>query len=75
MAQAQYRSQSGAAIPGSAAAAHNAAITAALAAKSAPDVNLSPNVEAQARGLARAVADKIVAYTVQQGWVNKAYFA
>ena len=72
MAQAQYRSQSGAAIPGSAAAAHNAAITAALAAKSAPDVNLSPNVEAQARGLARAVADKIVAYTVQQGWVNKA---
>src|ERR1039458_150494 len=70
-AQAQNQRQSGAAIPGSD-ATRNAAITAALAAKSAPDVNLSPNVEAQARRLARAVADKIVAYTVQQGWVNKA---
>ena len=43
-----------------------------LAGKSAPDVNLSPDVEALARGLGRAVADKIVAYAGQQGWANKA---
>ncbi len=61
-----------AAMTGPAAVTRNAAIAAALAAKSAPAVNLSPNVEAQARGLGRAVADKIVAYAVQQGWVSKA---
>jgi hypothetical protein len=70
--QAQSGRQSGAAITGPAATARNAAITAALAAKNAPAVSLSPNVEAQARGLGRAVADKIVTYAIEQGWVNKA---
>jgi hypothetical protein len=70
--QAPSGHQSGAAMTGPAAATRNAAIAAVLAAKSAPAVNLSPNVEAQARGLGRAVADKIVAYAVQQGWVSKA---
>jgi hypothetical protein len=70
--QAQNGRQSGAAITGPAAAARNAAIAAALAAESAPAVDLSPNVEARARVLGRAVADKIIAYAVQQGWVNKA---
>jgi hypothetical protein len=70
--QAPSGRQSGATITGPAAAARNAAIAAALAAKSAPDVNLSPDVESQARGLGRAVAEKIVTYAVQQGWVNKA---
>jgi hypothetical protein len=71
-AQAQRERQSGAVITGPAAAARKAEISAVLASKSSLDVNLSPNLEAQARGLGRAVADKIVAYAMQQGWVNKA---
>lgn len=71
-AQAQNGRLFGAAMTGPAAAARNAAIAAALAAESAPDVKLSPGMEARARGLGRAVADKIIAYAVQQSWVNKA---
>jgi hypothetical protein len=71
-AQAGSVRQPGAAIAGPSAAL-NAAIATVLAAKSAPDVNLSPDVEAQARGLGRAVADKIVAYAGQQGWATKSY--
>ncbi len=51
----------------------SAAIATVLAAKSTPDVNLSPSVEAEARGLGRAIADKIVAYAEQQGWATKSY--
>lgn len=54
--------------------AFSAAIGTLLAARSAPDVNLSPGVEALARGLGRAVADRIVAYAGQQGWVTKGNF-
>jgi len=54
-------------------AALNAAIATVLAAKSAPDVNLSPGVEGEARGLGRAIADKIIAYAEQQGWATKSY--
>ena len=54
-------------------AALSAAIATVLAAKSAPDVNLSPGVEAEARGLGRAIADKIIAYVEQQGWATKSY--
>lgn len=71
-AQAQNGRQHRAAITGPTAAARNAAIVAALGAKSALAVKLSPNLEAQARELARAIADKIIAYALQQGWVNKA---
>lgn len=70
--QAQNGRQSGAAMTGPAAAARNAAIIALLATQSVPTAKLSPDVEAQARGLGRAVADRIVTYGVQQGWVNKA---
>lgn len=56
-----------------AAAALSAAIATVLAAKSAPEVNLSPGVEAEARGLGRAIADKIIAYAEQQGWATKSY--
>jgi hypothetical protein len=66
------QAQKGAAFTGPAAAAHIAAIKAVLAGESVPTQNLSPDVEAQARGLGRAVADKINAYAMQQGWVNKA---
>ncbi len=51
----------------------SAAIATVLAAKSAPDVNLSPGVEAEARGLGRVIADKIIAYAEQQGWATKSY--
>lgn len=54
-------------------AALSAAIATVLGAKSAPDVNLSPGVEAEARGLGRAIADKIIAYAEQQGWATKSY--
>ncbi len=69
-AQAQSGRQSGAATTEP--AAFSAAVSSLLARKSAPDVNLSPDVEALARGLGRAVADKIVAYAAQQGWVAQA---
>lgn len=55
-----------------AAVAQSDEIAAVLAAKSSPDISLSPSVEAQAREFGRAIADKIVAYAMQQGWVNKA---
>jgi hypothetical protein len=52
------------------AAAANAALGEALgAAKAAPE-KLSPDVEAQARGLGRAVGDKVVAFAREQGWVT-----
>lgn len=65
------QAQKGAAFTGPSAARHNAAINTVLAGESLPSQNLSPDVEAQARGLGRAAADKITAYAMQQGWVNK----
>jgi len=52
-------------------AARNSAIAAALAAENALPEKLSPEVEAQARGLGRAIAEKIVAYAKEQGWLEK----
>lgn len=49
----------------------DAEIAAALGSMSAPDVKLSPDVEAQARGIGRAIADRIVAFTMQQGWAHR----
>jgi hypothetical protein len=66
------QAQKGSAFTGPSAAAHDAAIKIVLAGESVPAEKLSPDVEAQARGLGRAVADKITAYAMQQGWVNKA---
>lgn len=66
------QAQKGAAFTGATAAAQSAAIKAVLAGESVPSESLSPDVEAQARGLGRAVADKIAAYAMQQGWVTKA---
>ncbi|MGA2894389.1 MAG: hypothetical protein ABSE22_16100 [Xanthobacteraceae bacterium] len=51
--------------------AADAAITTVIAAKSSPDVSLSPEVAASARGLGRAIADKILAFAAQQGWQLK----
>ena len=49
----------------------DAEIAAVLGSMSAPDVKLSPDVEAQARGIGRAIADRIVAFTMQQGWAHR----
>ena len=54
-------------------AALNAAIATGLAAKSAPDVNLSPAWRGRHAGSAWAIADKIIAYVEQQGWATKSY--
>ena len=70
--QAQGARQSGTASAGLNSPALNAAIGAILATRSAPDVDLSPEVQVLARRLGRAVAEKIVAYAAQQGWVAKA---
>ena len=59
------QAQKGAAFTGPHAAAQNAAIKAVLASESVPTQNLSSDVEARARGLGRAIADKITAYAIQ----------
>ena len=46
-------------------------IAAALVAENAAPEKLSPDVEAQARGLAEAIAAQIVAYARTQGWVKE----
>jgi hypothetical protein len=46
----------------------NATIASELGAHSVPDVSLSPQDQALARGLGRVIADKIIAYGKQQGW-------
>ena len=52
-------------------AARNTAIAAALAAENALPEKLSPDVEAQARRLGRAIAAKIVAYGKEHDWLEK----
>jgi hypothetical protein len=64
--------QKGVAFTGPAAAVHNTAIKTLLATQSVPTESLSPDVESQARRLGRAIADRINAYALQQGWINKA---
>jgi hypothetical protein len=52
-------------------AARNTAIAATLAAENALPEKLSPDVEAQARSLGRAIAEKIVAYAKEHEWLEK----
>ena len=47
-------------------------IAAALEAENAAPEKLSPDVEAQARGLANAITKQILAYAKTQGWVKEA---
>jgi Domain of unknown function (DUF4410) len=56
---------------GKAAASREAAIAASLVASNAAKERLSPDVEAQARGLGRAIAEKILGYAKEQGWLEK----
>jgi len=52
--------------------ATNAAIAEALAAEKAASEKLSPDVEAVARSLGRAIGEKIVAYAREQSWLQNA---
>ncbi|HEX5211999.1 MAG TPA: hypothetical protein VFW22_09725 [Pseudolabrys sp.] len=52
------------------AVARNAEIAAVLAAEKAAPERLSPDVEAQARRLGRAVGEKVAAYAKEQGWIE-----
>lgn len=61
----------GAPSAGKLAASRNAAIAASLAAANAATEKLSPDVEAQARGLGRVAGEKLVAFAKEQGWLAK----
>jgi hypothetical protein len=52
------------------AAAQNSAIAAALVEQKAAPEKLSPEVEGHARRLGRNVADQVLAYAKEQGWLN-----
>jgi hypothetical protein len=56
---------------GKMAAARNALIAESLTASKAASEKLSPDVEAQARSLGRAIGEKVVGYAKEQGWLNK----
>jgi hypothetical protein len=56
---------------GAAAAARNEEIAGVLAAVNAVPEKLSPDVEAQARNLGRSIADKVLGYAGEQGWLVK----
>jgi hypothetical protein len=56
---------------GKAAAARNEAIASVLAAQGAAPEKLSPDVEGQARQLGEAVAERVVAFAKEQGWLAK----
>jgi len=56
---------------GRAAAAGNAAIASVLVAVKADPEKLSPDVEAQARGIGRAAVEKIVGFARENGWLEK----
>jgi len=57
------------------AAAHNAAIASVIAAGSGSTERLSPDVEAPARRLGRAIADRVLAFAKEQGWQEPAVAA
>lgn len=57
-------------LAGKQAAARNAAIAAVLADEKAAPEKLSPDVEAQARRLGRAVGEKVAAFAKGQGWLG-----
>ena len=59
--------RAGAAPSGKQAAARNAMFAESLAGSKAATEKLSPDVEAQARSLGRAIGDKVVAYAKEQG--------
>jgi hypothetical protein len=70
-AEAQSRRRPGAVVTVPVGLATSAAIGAVLAGGGMVSEKLSADVEAQARGLGRAAAEKIIAYAKEQGWLEK----
>jgi hypothetical protein len=64
--------RAGAALAAKPAKTRDEDIATALASEDAVSEKLSPDVEAQARGLGSAIAEQIVAFARTQGWVNEA---
>jgi hypothetical protein len=64
--------RAGAALAAKLAKTRDEDIAAALASEDAVAERLSPDVEAQARGLGSAIAEQIVAFARTQGWVSEA---
>jgi len=60
------------AVPPKVAAGRNAAIASIIAANGGATERLSPDVEAPARRLGRAIADRILAFAKEQGWLELA---
>jgi hypothetical protein len=60
------------AVPPKVAAGRNAEIAAILASMGSPNERLSPDVEVQARRLGRAIADRVLAYARDKGWLAPA---
>ena len=60
------------AVPPKVAAARNAAIASIIAAGGGSTERLSPDVEAPARRLGRAIADRVLAFAKEQGWLEPA---
>ena len=56
-------------------ASRNAAIAESLTTSKAHAEKLSPDVESQARNLGRGIADKVLGYAKEQGWLIKAEVA
>jgi hypothetical protein len=52
------------------AAARNAEIAGIVASAGSPNERLSPDVEAPARRLGRAIADRVLVYAKEQGWLT-----
>lgn len=58
------------AVPPKVAAARNAEIAAIVASTGSPNERLSPDVEVAARRLGRAIADRVLVYAKEQGWLS-----
>ena len=58
------------AVPPKVAAARNAEIAGIVASAGSPNERLSPDVEVPARRLGRAIADRILVYAKEQGWLT-----
>jgi hypothetical protein len=58
------------AVPPKVAAARNAEIAGIVASTGGPNERLSPDVEVPARRLGRAIADRILVYAKEQGWLT-----
>jgi len=57
--------------PGATPPARNVAIMAVATAAGSPAERLSPDVETPARSLGRAIAEKVIAYARDNGWIEK----